>query len=180
MAVRADTRTSNLMTTVGAVTIREAERNDLPQLCEVRATRTLYLGYLDECDGQAAHFLVAELEGRIVGFGLVYLAVTRTGKVKSHLPKLSDLYVVDEYRRRGIATALIHARERIAIDAGHSEIYVSIDPIESTEMIALANKLAYLPIQDTPYAVEATYFDAGGRPYAKRYSRLDFFKRLER
>ncbi len=45
-------------------------------------------------------------------------------------------------------------------------------------MIALAKKLAYQPLQDTPYSVDAIYYDDGGRPYAKRYSRLDFSKRL--
>jgi GNAT superfamily N-acetyltransferase len=164
---------------MGSVTVRAAEQQDLPQLCQVRNTPPLYLGYLDECDGQAAHFLVAELDGRIVGFGVVYLAVTKTGKKKSHLPKLSDLYVLDAYRRRGVATALIQARERLAKQAGHSEIFVSIDPVESAEMIALAKKLAYRPIQAEPYAVDATYYDADGRPYAKRYFRLDFTKRLD-
>lgn len=170
---------SKIMTTMSSVTVRAAERHDLPQLCQVRNTAPLYLGYLDECDGQAAHFLVAEQNGQIVGFGVVYLAVTKTGKKKSHLPKLSDLYVAGTHRRRGVATALIQARERLAKQAGHSEIFVSIDPVESAEMIALAKKLAYQPMQAKPYSVDATYYDTDGRPYAKRYFRLDFAKRLD-
>jgi GNAT superfamily N-acetyltransferase len=166
------------MTTMSSVKVRAAQRDDLPQLCQVRNSPPLYLAYLDECDGQAAHFLVAELDGQIVGFGVVYLAVTKTGKKKSHLPKLSDLYVVGAHRRRGVATALIQARERLAKQAGHSEIFVSIDPVESAEMIALATKLAYQPMQTTPYAVDATYYDMDGSPYAKRYFRLDFAKAL--
>lgn len=166
------------MTKIGFLTVRAAERHDLRQLCQVRNTPPLYLEYFDECDGQAAHFLVAELDGCIAGFGVVYLAVTKTGKKKSHIPKLSDLYVCRAQRRRGVATALIQARERLAQRAGHSEIFVSIDPVESAEMIALAKKLAYQPMQDKPYPVDATYYDADGQPYAKRYFRLDFAKRL--
>ena len=137
-----------------------------------------FIDYFDQCDGQAAHFLVAELDGRIAGFGMVYLAVTKTGKKKSHIPKLSDLYIGSAQRRRGVATALIQAKERLARTAGHSEIFVSIDPVESAEMIALARKLAYQPMQDTPYPVDSTYYDTEGHPYAKRYFRQDFAKRL--
>ncbi len=168
------------MTMANSVKIRAAERDDLTQLCQVRDTPALYLEYFDECDGRAAHFLLAELNDQIVGFGLLYLAVTNTGKKKSHLPKLSDLYVAPSHRRHGVATALIQARERLATQAGYSQLYVSIDPVESTEMIALAGKLEYQAMQDTPYAVDATFYDAEGRPFAKRYFRLDFSKYLTR
>lgn len=161
-----------------SVTVRTAERDDFPQLCKVRNTPSLFLEYFDECDGQAAHFLLAELDGDIVGFGVLYLAVTKTGKKKSHLPKLSDLYVALAHRRRGVATALIKARERLAKQAGYHEVFVSIDPVDSAEMIALAKKLAYQALQAQPYSVDATYYDNGGLPYAKRYFRLDFAKRL--
>lgn len=166
------------MTTIGSLIVRAAQRHDLPQLCQVRNTPPLYLRYFNECDGQAAHFLVAELDGHIAGFGVVYLAATKIGKKKSHMPKLSDLYVERAQRRRGVATALIQARERLAKQAEYSEIFVSIDPVESAEMIALAKKLAYQPMQDKPYPVDATYYDTDGRPYVKRYFRLDFAKRL--
>ena len=79
----------------GDIKIRQAKIEDMEQLCKARNNEKLFAGYLDECDGEKAHFLVAEIEETIVGFGLVYLDVTKTGKKKSHLPKLSDLYVVE-------------------------------------------------------------------------------------
>ena len=167
-----------MTTTTSPVVVQAAGQGDLTRLCEMRNTPRLYAEYLDECDGHAAHFLVAELDGQIAGFGVVYLAVTKSGKMKSHLPKLSDLYVGDAHRRRGVATALVRAREQLAKQAGYLEIFVSIDPVESSEMIALAKKLGYQPMQDKPYPVDATYYDAQGGAYAKRYFRLDFAKRL--
>ncbi len=162
----------------GNIKIRKAKIEDMEQLCKARNNEKLFAGYLDECDGEKANFLVAELEETIVGFGLVYLDVTNTGKKKSHLPKLSDLYIIKGYRRKGVATALIQARETLAKQYGYSQIYVSIDPSESPEMIALAKKLSYMPLQEKPYPVSALYYDSQGQAYEKNYFRLDFKKDL--
>lgn len=158
--------------------IRQAKKEDIQQLCDLRNNEQLFRAYLDECDGKRAYFLVAEIADKIVGFGLVYLEVTKNGKKKSHLPKLSDLFVGEKHRRKGIATALIQATELLAKNFGYSKIYVSIDPVDSSEMICLAKKLSYIPLQEQPYPVSAIYFDMQGQAYEKRYSRLDFEKNL--
>lgn len=158
--------------------IRQAKKEDIQQLCDLRNNEQLFRAYLDECDGKRAYFLVAEIADKIVGFGLVYLEVTKNGKKKSHLPKLSDLFAGEKHRRKGIATALIQARELLAKNYGYSKIYVSIDPVDSAEMICLAKKLSYIPLQEQPYPVSAIYFDMQGQAYEKRYSRLDFEKNL--
>lgn len=164
------------------IKIRQATVEDLEELCKVRNNEKLFRGYLEECDGEKAYFLVAEIEieaeKKIVGFGLVYLDATKKGKKKSHLPKLSDLYVAKEYRKKGVATSLVKAREALAKQYGYSDIYVSIDPSESAEMICLAKKLSYVPIQPEPYLVSAIYYDQDGQPYEKQYFRVDFKKDL--
>ena len=160
------------------ITIRQATLDDLPALCKLRNTKNLFEGYLEECDGISAYFLVAEVAENLAGFGLIYLSTTKTGKTKSHLPKLSDLYVGENYRRMGIATALIEARESIAKTYGHQQMYVSIDPTESAEMMNLVKKLGYQTLQDIPYAVTATFYDDNNRAFDKRYYRLDFIKSL--
>jgi GNAT superfamily N-acetyltransferase len=162
----------------GAIKIRPAVNADIENLCRARNNEALFRGYLDECDGEKAHFLVAEINTQIVGFGLVYLNITKNGKKKSHLPKLSDLFVIEEYRRKGVATALIEFRESLAKQYGYSEIFVSIDPSESSEMISLAKKLSYRPLQQQPYPVTALYHDNQGQTYQKQYFRLDFKKIL--
>lgn len=156
------------------MTWRQATAADLPRLCEARNNEQLFRQYLADCDGEQACFLVAEIDGFIAGFGLVYLGVTRSGKRKSHLPKLSDLYVVERYRRQGVATALVRAREAIARQHGHAEIFVSIDPVESQAMVLLAKKLGYVALQEQPYAVSALHHDAQGVAAERTYMRLDF------
>ncbi|MGQ3051354.1 MAG: GNAT family N-acetyltransferase [Roseateles sp.] len=162
----------------GETKVRQATAADLPRLCEARNTDRLFRAYLHECDGQRAYFLLAETAGRIAGFGLLYLDVTKNGKKKSRLPKLSDLYVVEQYRRRGVATALIQAREDIARRHGHAELYVSIDPFESPEMRLLAHKLGYEALQSEPYRACAVHHDTQGVASEKTYFRLDFKKCL--
>ena len=153
--------------------------SDIDQLCKIRNNRKQFEQYLEECDGERAHFLVAEVNSAAVGFGLLYLDITKTGKRKSHLPKLSDLYVDEQYRGRGVGSALILAREKLAEEYGHAEMFVSINPEESPEMIRLAEKLGYVPIQSEPYWTTATFHDQDDKPYEKRYSRIDFRKKLK-
>lgn len=166
------------MNQANEIKIRQAKIEDIEELCIARNNEQLFRKYLAECDGEKAYFLLAEIENKIAGFGLVYLDITKNGKKKSHLPKLSDLYVVEDCRRKGVATALIRAREALAKKYGHSKIYVSIDPLESPEMIHLAKKLSYLPLQEEPYSVTALYYDLQGQAYEKQYFRLDFHKHL--
>lgn len=109
----------------------------------------------------------------------MYLDVTKNGKRKSHLPKISDLYVAEGYRKNGIATALIKAKENIARQYGHLHMYISIDPFESAEMINLATKLPYIPLQSEPYTTSALHYDLQGRGFEKQYYRLDFKKNLD-
>ena len=161
------------------IRIRPAIASDMDQLCKIRNNPKQYELYLEECDGERAHFLVAEMNGAVVGFGLVYLDVTKTGRRKSHLPKLSDLYIDEQYRRQGVGSALILARESMAEEYGHFEIFVSIDPEESPEMVKLAEKLGYAPIQSNPYWTTATFYDRDDKPYEKKYSRIDFRKDLK-
>jgi GNAT superfamily N-acetyltransferase len=161
-----------------AIRVRQAAAEDLEQLCKIRNNETLFKEYLEDCEGDNAYFLVAEAEAKIVGFGLVYLDVTRKGKKKSHLPKLSDLHVLEDYRRRGVGKTLVEAREALAKQRGYSQIYLSIDPAESPEMMNLARKLNYFAVQTQPYQVTAIYYDSQGQPYEKTYFRLDFRKSL--
>ena len=70
------------------------------------------------------------------------------------------------------------AAERLALSSmgRGGRIYVSIDPTQSVEMIALAEKLLYEPMQEKPYPVTAVFHDPGGHAFEKQYFRIDFLK----
>lgn len=60
--------------------------------------------------------LVAEIEGAVVGFAC--LRVTRSLCYDFALAELTELYVEEGYRRRGVGRALIEQAERVAQGRG--------------------------------------------------------------
>lgn len=112
------------------------------------------------------YLLVAEMDrSTILGFGLL--------KLNSYLsPKLSDLYVNENYRGNGIGSGLIRHREKLARKLGYSEIFVSVDPIGNPKMIKLITKLGYKRITE-PYSRTALFHNEDGTTYEKTYTRVD-------
>lgn len=150
--------------------IRLATENDLVALCAIRNHLSLFKHYFQLQRANEAKFVVAELNGTIVGFGLLKLT-------DELAPKLSDLYVSKPYRGNGIGRALIHYREKLAKLARFKQIYVSVDPVENPKMMKLITKLGYTAISE-PYEKEATYYDDAGLPYEHMYMRVDLKKSL--
>lgn len=151
-------------------TIRLADENDLVALCRVRNNIDLFKYYLEQSERKEVYLVIAEQEAHILGFAIL--------KVNGHLlPKLSDLYVKENYRRNGIGSALIKYRENIAKNLGYSEIFVSVDPIENPKMIKLIKRHGYKAISE-PYIKKAVFFNSDGTPYDKTYTKIDLKKLL--
>lgn len=151
-------------------TIRLANVNDLAALCNVRNNIDLFKYYLKQSERKKVFFVIAEQEAHILGFAIL--------KVNGHLlPKLSDLYVKENYRGNGIGSGLIKYRENIAKNLGYSEIFVSVDPIENPKMIKLVKRHGYEAISE-PYIKKAVFFNSDGTPYDKTYTRIDLKKLL--
>jgi GNAT superfamily N-acetyltransferase len=147
--------------------IRLANENDLDGLCEIRNNRGLFIGYLQQ---QEVYLVLAEHDNIILGFGVL--------KIKGSLiPKLSDLYVKENYRGNGVGSNLIRYREKIARGLSYSEIFVSVDPIENPKMIKLMTKLGYYEISK-PYIKSTIFYNPDGTTYDKTYTRIDLKKSL--
>ena len=117
------------------------------------------------------YLVVAEQNSLILGFGVL--------KLKGTLhPKLSDLYVSEVYRRKGIGSDLIKYRENIARNLGYTEIFVSVDPIENPKMVKLIKKHSYKTIT-APYLKKAIFYNDDGSSYEKTYTRIDLKKLLK-
>ena len=126
--------------------VRDATAADLGALRGVRADGG-YERYLADAAAGSCAFLVAEADAGPAGFALVYLVA---GK-KSHVPKLSDVFVSPSHRERGAGTALITACETRARAAGHHEVFLSVDPDASPRMLHLVQALGYRIISAAPY-----------------------------
>lgn len=151
--------------------IRLAEKKDIRVLLDVRNNKELFTTYLNQQEKKEVYLLVAKKDkSTILGFGLL--------KLNSNLsPKLSDLYVNENYRGNGIGSSLIRHREKLARKLGYSEIFVSVDPIGNPKMIKLITKLGYKRINE-PYARTALFHNEDGTTYEQTYTRVDLKKSL--
>ncbi|MER2030634.1 MAG: GNAT family N-acetyltransferase [Solibacillus sp.] len=150
--------------------LRLANENDISGLCNIRNNKDLFKKYLMQFEKKEVYLVIAEQFELILGFGVLKLKGTL-------LPKLSDLYVKEEYRGNSVGSDLIKYRENIARDLGYYEIFVSVDPIENPKMIKLIKKHGYEAISD-PYLKEAVFFNDDGTTYNKTYTRIDMKKLL--
>jgi GNAT superfamily N-acetyltransferase len=82
-------------------------------------TETTWRRFFDETE--PVHALVAEIEGRLVGF-THYLFHRSTTSIGPNC-YLQDLFVLEEARGRGVASALIDAVGRAAKEQGAQRIY---------------------------------------------------------
>jgi predicted GNAT family acetyltransferase len=65
-------------------------------------------------------YLVAWQRNQPVGHAHVAWAGTKLG-----VPEIQDVFVLEGLRRRGLASALTRAAERLAVDRGHTHISLS-------------------------------------------------------
>jgi GNAT superfamily N-acetyltransferase len=134
--------------------VRVANDGDINGLCKIRNNKDLFNKYLKQQENKEAYLVVAAGDNTILGFGVL--------KLKGSLfPKLSDLYVKETHRGKGVGTGLIRYREKIARNLSFSDLYVSVDPIENPKMIKLITKLGYEPISE-PYKKTAIFHNDDG------------------
>ncbi|WP_096155400.1 GNAT family N-acetyltransferase [Bacillus sp. FJAT-45066] len=150
--------------------IRLANENDLSGLCNIRNNKDLFTNYLKQFAIKETYLAIAEQNARLLGSGVLKLNGTL-------IPKLSDLYVKEEYRCNGIGSGLIRYRENIARDLGYHQIFVSVDPVENPEMIKLIKRHGYESISDQ-YLKKAIFYNDDGTTYEKTYTRIDLKKML--
>lgn len=83
-------------------------------------------GWLErQLDKEAVILLVAEIDGRAIG-GLTAYDLPKLEQARSEI-YLYDLAVDEGHRRKGVATALIEALQRIAAETGAWAVFVQAD-----------------------------------------------------
>lgn len=90
---------------------------------------TAFNQYLNDASGKGIRFLVYEQDNEIHGFAMLFLRQPAKGSPKSHIPKISDLYVGERFRSMGIGTIMIARMEELAGGFGHKVMHVGVDPV---------------------------------------------------
>ena len=82
---------------------------------------SLPLNRLDQWRHERSTFLIAWDGERPVGHAHLAWDGTKLG-----VPEIQDVYVAEDARRRGVATALTHAAEAAALARGHDRLSLSV------------------------------------------------------
>ena len=157
--------------------IRDATASDLSELTKLRNAPTQLHRYLREADGKGIRFLVYEQDKEIRGIAMLFLRQPAQGSPKSHIPKISDLYVAQRFRSMGIGTTMIARMEELAVAFGHKVMHVGIDPVDNPRALALYERLGYVPI-DEPHQKKAIFYDEVGNTTEKEYWNINLRKQL--
>jgi ribosomal protein S18 acetylase RimI-like enzyme len=108
--------------------IRLADLKDIPELSRLN---TAFNGGDESMAALAARFkdprriewpVVAEVDGRLVGFAALRLA-PGLFYPEPHA-EMTELYVEEAYRRRGIGRELVQCVERLAVEMGAVELWL--------------------------------------------------------
>ena len=102
--------------------------------------------YFDECAARGCDILIAEEEGRPVGSAVVNWTPKYSLYQKLNIPEIQDIFVIEEARRKGHASAMISFFEKLAKDrkCGHAGISVALSK-EYGPAQRLYFKLGYAP-----------------------------------
>jgi GNAT superfamily N-acetyltransferase len=94
---------------------------------------------MSACEGVEMTFL-AEMEGQVVGFACLRLVPYMSDDVP--YAELTELFVREAYRRRGVARALVAAVRVTAHEQGSDELLV-LTGFNNTEALALYQALGF-------------------------------------
>jgi GNAT superfamily N-acetyltransferase len=161
-------------TPLPAPVIRDASMADLEALerCYRRAD---HAERIRTADGRTRRYLVVELEGEVVGFGRVMLAASPSDRAALCFPRIANLNVRPDMRRRGLATALVLAMERIARAAGHRVVHMGVNR-DNARAGPLYRRLGYEPVEGPPAPDSPA--DARGLPPRRGRGVITLAKRL--
>lgn len=100
--------------------IRPAGQGDAPQFSELNRRFNNCPGRLADRDERTETVIVAEIEGALVGFACVRILRSVCSDAPS--AELTELFVDETARRRGVGAALVAEAERVSCKNGCSEL----------------------------------------------------------
>ena len=128
--------------------VRDATLADVPGL-ERCYDQAAHRDRILTADGKTLRYLVVEFNREIVGFGRLATARSPAMPSAEYFPRMSNLNVREDMRRRGFASLLIRTMEDLARGMGHPRIYVGVQR-DNRPALALYTKLGYQPIHTAP------------------------------
>ena len=126
------------------VVVRDATPADVETLAALRPPRGLHQ---DRVGGAGERrYVLAEVQGRPIGFGVVYFRGDPMWERPEQVPLVMDVWVEPSLRGHGIGSRIIAALERAARERGFPCIYLQVEAEKNPRAISLYRKLGYQPL----------------------------------
>src|SRR5438067_7797410 len=116
------------------VVIRHATTADVSALTELRPPRGLHS---DRIDAATKDYIVAEVDGKPAGFGVIYFHGDPMWERADQVPLVMDLWVAPNLRRRGIGSRMIQALEESARERGFPCVYIQVQVDKNPKAVEL-------------------------------------------
>ena len=149
-----------------SLTIREAREADVPQLAAVKPTEAMHRERLATAAAGHIRYLVAMLDGQVVGFAVLALEQPAGWPPVGPLTLLLDVLVLPSCRGGGIGTALVRAAEAIVVGMAGRQLFISVDPRANALALKLYRRLGFVPVNGEPYESPWSYTDADGQVHS--------------
>ena len=146
----------------GTIKVRDAVAGDVDALAALSGTRAMHADRIREAMLNWMHYLVAEVQGRVVGFGLLVCTVPPDWDRTEHAPIVVNLYVHSDCRSRGVGSAILREMEARARRQGCPAIYLRVEPENNPRAFALYKRLGFEPLQDKPFFDPYRFTDSDG------------------
>jgi ribosomal protein S18 acetylase RimI-like enzyme len=130
-----------------AVVLRDATPADLEALSELRPPRGLHADRI----GHGKRYILAEVDGRPAGFGVIYFEGDPMWERPERVPIVMDLWVAPHLRRRGIGSAMVESLERSARERGFQCVYLQVQAERNPQAVTLYEKMGYQKLAARPH-----------------------------
>ena len=140
------------MTQFSPLPIRDVTLADLDALTALRPPRTLHAERIaPQTDDADKRYLLALLENRPVGFGVIYFRGDPLWDRPDQVPLIMDLWVAPAHRRRGIGRRLAESLESAARARGFACCYLQVRAERNPQVIEMYQRMGYQKLQQRPY-----------------------------
>src|ERR1043165_7557205 len=116
------------------VVIRHATPADVGALTQLRPPRGLHS---DRPDTANKDFILAEVDGKPAGFGVIYFRGDPMWERPEQVPLVMDVWVAPNLRSRGIGSRMIGALEQSARRRGFPCVYIQVQAEKNPRAVEL-------------------------------------------
>ena len=163
--------------------VRDAVQTDVVALTAIKGdgSEAVHRDRLRGAQGSGFRYLVLLADQDIIGFACLVSrrpAYWSDADDTQHLPQIVDLQVKESHRGQGYGSKFVRAIERIAVEAGFGNLYISVEPLNNPRVYALYQRLGYQPLQWEPYRKTWEFTDSEGKVHRGEDWVVDMEKQL--